>query len=71
MVQLEIASPTPSYEPALQHRHPKTRPYAVVPVGPQPLAPLARPLGVPELLAAVGRLRAVDYGDNPETLDAS
>ena len=37
----------------------------VVPVGPQPLASLGRPLGPAVRGAgAVGRLRAVDYRDN-------
>jgi hypothetical protein len=76
MAQLEIAAPAPSYEAVLRHHRPKSERNA-----PRTrFSPWvhSRSLRSPGRLArlawrarAVGRLRAVDYGDNRETLDAS
>jgi hypothetical protein len=75
MGQLEIAAPAPSYEAALRHHRPKTRFRPLTRFSPWVHS---RSLRSPGRLArltlkprAVGRLRAVDYGDNRETLDSS
>jgi hypothetical protein len=75
MAQLEIAAPAPSYEAVLRHHRPKTRFRPLTQFSPWVHSRSLRSPGRSARLAwrarAVGRLRAVDYGDNRETLDAS
>jgi len=64
MGQLEIAAPAPSYEAALQHHRQKSRPTAISPwVHSRSLRSPGRLARLVLRPRAVGRLRAMDYGD--------
>jgi len=72
MGQLEIAVPVPSCEAARRHHRQKHRPTAISPwVHSRSLRSPGRLARLVLRPRAVGRLRAMDYGDIAQWLDAS